>query len=150
MKRFAATLAIVIALVSVTGCALFKERPIINPDITGVITSLAPSGAGVSIRVVHDASLGSTATGTLDVVQVTVPGSLAIEDGTSSSGKALAAADLRIGDIVAVYLEGALAESYPPQGTAKMVTYLGKHEGELPKVPGLEPPTPSVGASTAP
>jgi hypothetical protein len=75
----------------------------------------------------------------LDVAQVSVPPSIKVDDGTDHNNPAFPAIDLRVGDIVAVMLEGPVADSYPPQGTAGAVVYLGKHEGELPEMPGLAP-----------
>jgi hypothetical protein len=160
VKRFAvmiaAAVAIAIAAAALAGCAALSEKPGAAPDITGVITSVDSSDAGVSARVVWDASVGPKSESRLDVVQVAIPKDLEVKNGSGGAGQAMRPADLKVGDIVAVYLGGAIAESYPPQGTAQAVMYLGKHTGELPKVPGLEPPTfatdpatTSTGAATA-
>jgi hypothetical protein len=68
-----------------------------------------------------------------DVVDVSAPRNLKVDTGMGSPD--LSPADLKVGDTVAVYLDGRVAESYPPKGTAWQISFIGKHQGELPKVP---------------
>ncbi len=132
-------LSLALAVAALIGCADKTEPSIINPDITGVVTSVLSSRGRIGFRVVWTEAMGQRSDFRFDAVQVSATRQLEVEDGTGSSSPPLSAADLKVGDIVAVYLEGQVTTSNPPQGTAKWVTYLGTHKGELPKVPGLDP-----------
>jgi hypothetical protein len=115
------------------------EGPIVYPDITGVITSIDASSNPVNFRVVWAQDMGQRSDFRFDVVDVSAERELKVDN--DGMGKPLLSlTDLRVGDIVAVYLNRQVAESYPPRGKAWEIGFLGKHRGELPKVPGLDAP----------
>jgi hypothetical protein len=70
------------------------------------------------------------------VVDVSAARGLKVEtDGMGKSPRLLT--DLRVGDIVTVYLDSPVAGSYPPKGTAWQISFNGRHEGELPTISGM-------------
>ena len=128
--------ALVVATLSLAGCIPgITEGPIIYPDITGVITAIDASSDPVSFRVVRTEDTGPG----LDAVDVLAARSLKVDtDGMGKPPRSLT--DLRVGDIVTVYLNDRVAESYPPKRTAWQISFSGRHQGELPTVPGLASP----------
>ena len=141
--------ALVVAALSVAGCIPgITEVPIVNPDIMGVITSIDSSSDPVSLRVVWTEEMGQRSDYRFDVVQVSAARNLKVDTGMEEPP--ISPADLKVGDIVAVYLDDRVAESYPPKGTAWQISFVGKHQGELPNVPGLDPPLDPPEATATP
>lgn len=135
-----ALLALAVAAL-LLGCAgEAGDRSQGGPDISGVVISADTSGDVVSLRVVWIEEMGPRSDFEFDVLQVSADRDMSVADGTTRAAPSLSAADLSVGDLVAVSIDGPVAESYPPQGAAKSITYLGVYEGELPEVPGLTAP----------
>lgn len=131
-------LGILAALVLTSGCAP-DEPP--APDITGVVTSAEAFGDTVSLRVIWTEEMGPLSEFSFDALQASAEGDLRVEDGTDAGAAPRTAAEIEVGDIISVVVDGPVAESYPPQARAGEITYLGQYEGELPEAPGLEPPS---------
>jgi hypothetical protein len=135
--------ALVVAALAVAGCIPgINEFPIINPDISGVITAIDSSGNPVTLQVVRTEEMGPRSDFRFDVVDVLAPRNLKVDTGMGSPD--ISPADLRVGDIVAVYLNRRVTKSYPPKGTAWQISFIGKHQGELPKVPAPDSPESSA------
>jgi len=143
IKMRSARAAALAALVALTVCAggCSNGEPDRVPDLRGVVTSIAPSDAGGSLRVVwaDDPAIGAKAD--YDAAQVTVTDETVLRKSSPTSKRQpqpLAFAQLRPGDIVEVWFTGAVAESYPVQATAERLELIGRYAGELPVPPGLE------------
>jgi hypothetical protein len=136
--------ALVVAALAVAGCIPgITQGPIVYPDISGVITAIDSSANPVTLQVVWTEEMGPRSDFRFDVVDVLAPRSLKV--GTGMGSPDLSPADLRVGDTVAVFLDGAVAESYPPKGTAWEIGFLGKHQGNLPE--GHAPNSPESSAT---
>ena len=139
LRRGLIACALVVVAVAVAGCIPgIAEGPIINSDITGVVAAIDTSSNPVSLRVVWTEEMGPRSDFRFDVVDLSAARNLRVDTGMGSPD--LSPADLRVGDIVAVFLDGRVAESYPPKGTAWQIGFVGKHKGELPKVPAPHSP----------
>lgn len=131
-------IGVLASLALVTGCA--ADEPA-GPDITGVITSAESLGDSVSFRVIWTEDMGPLSEFSFDALQATAEGDLRVKDAAEQGDAPRTAAELEVGDIVSVVVDGPVAESYPPQARAGEITYLGRYDGELPEAPGLEPPS---------
>lgn len=116
-----------------SGC--FAPRP---PDtestIRGVVVSVTPGREGGGIRVVWHESLGEMRE--LDSVDVAITEETGVFD---REGRPIEFAEIEVRDVVDVWISGALAESYPPQGWADAVRVIGEFDEmrPLPMPPGL-------------
>ena len=143
LRRALTACALVVAALAVAGCIPgITEGPIIYPDISGAITAIDSSGSPVTLQVVRTEEMGPRSDFRFDVVDVSAPRNLKVDTGMGSPD--LSPADLRVGDTVAVYLDGRVAESYPARGTAWQISFIGKHQGELPKVVAPDSPESSA------
>jgi inhibitor of cysteine peptidase len=123
MKNTSFVMAMV-ALVLVAGCA--AQEPAGPAGIEGVITSVSESGSGSTIVVLVESPEGDEAAAknstVADKASVTIDDSTKVfgEDGARADASALLARGAR----VRVWFAGAVAESYPVQGTAAAVRVL--------------------------
>ncbi len=105
----------VLALLATLAFGCSSAPPTGPPGIIGEITALETTGAGLSMLVEG----GKQPEGAVsDKAQVKVVGSTEVFD---SDGSLTDADELAAGDQVTVWFEGAVAESYPVQGTASAV-----------------------------
>lgn len=117
----AALLALVViaAAALLIGCA--QTLPTSTPGITGTITSLLPGEDGPANFLVQGNKQPEGAVS--DKAQVTIgPGTMFFDrygEPTNSRG-------ISVGTRVSVWFDGAVAESYPVQGTALAVQVFGK------------------------
>jgi hypothetical protein len=121
----AAVVLLVVGSLLAVGIGLLGCAPSLPSDpasIHGTVTSLVPGDARpASILVVgpKDQPSGSIA----DQAQVTVAPQTLFFDAAGKPGNP---ANIRVGTKVVVWFEGAVAESYPVQGTARAVQIGGK------------------------
>ena len=130
-------LLVLLALLVLTACAS-PRPPDTEPTIRGVIVDLTPGpdGTGLVLIVWHD-SLGEVYD--LDSIAATVGEDTELFD---RDGNVIGFADLQVRDVVDAWFSGAIAESYPPQGTADAVRVIGQYDEirPLPIPPGLIEP----------
>ena len=125
------------------GCAeggFQPQVPTSNPDLRGVVTSIAwGDDANASARVVwtDDPAVGAKAG--YDAAQVAIVKGTDIQRKVDGGYEPASDAELKVGTIVEVWFTGAVAESYPVQATAATVAIVGVYDGELPVPPGLGP-----------
>jgi len=96
-----------------------KRMPDTIPDITGTITTITPTEPGNNkkrVQMLVEADQNSTAA--LKQASITVTDDTLVED---ADGKRLKAGQLKQGQKVDVWFEGAVRESMPVQATAKAV-----------------------------
>jgi hypothetical protein len=109
-----------LACAAVTLVACAAAPPSEPAGINGTVTSLVPGDERPgSILVEAPAASGSAG----NKAQVTITPQTQFFDAKGGLGKA---AYIKVGTKVAVWFEGAVAESYPVQGTAKAVQILGQ------------------------
>ena len=107
----------VVAVAAVVGCS--PTLPAEPPGITGTVTSVVPGDdRPASILVEGPAQPASSAA---DKAQITIAPSTQV---FGPDGSKAAASTIVQGGSVRVWFEGAVAESYPVQGTAKAVQVL--------------------------
>ncbi len=122
-RRAAFGALLAVACLGMVGCALFGGgvTPVETPDtpvgIVGEIKSLTPSEQnGFSVTMLVEG--GEQPAGAVsDKAMVTVSGETLVSRGE----RWIPARDLAVGMVVRVWFEGAVAESYPVQGTASFV-----------------------------
>lgn len=140
--RSARSLAVLSAAVmlavalGVAGCT--PVPPDTDPIIRGVITQVTPGDeSGGAILVVWHDSLGEVLE--LDSIAASIDENTEVFD---REGKLIEFADLEVRDVVDVWVSGAIAESYPPQGRADAVRVIGAYDEirPLPIPPGLVSP----------
>jgi len=130
---------IVLAAVALAlaGCTT-PVPPDTEPSIRGVITEVTPGqeSGGVVLVVWHE-SLGEVHD--LDSIAASIDERTEVFD---REGKLIAFEDLKVRDVVDVWVTGAIAESYPPQGRADAVRVIGEYDEirPLPIPPGLVQP----------
>jgi hypothetical protein len=108
-------LALVAAAVALVGCA--TRLPDTPAGITGTVMSLVPGDE----RPVEGGAQPAGAAS--DKAQVAInPGTMFFD----SSGNPTKASGITVGTKVRVWFDGAVAESYPVQGSAQAVQILGK------------------------
>lgn len=131
------TLIAVCALI-LTGCS-GPKLPTRPAELVGVITESTEGSGGVRILVVK--APGQTETSSLDAGYMAITPEAALFD---AEGKPLEAGALKVRDTVRLWTTGAVAESYPVQGTAEAVQVTGQFSAtkDLPLPPGLEGITP--------
>ncbi len=135
--RAALLAALMLAVgLGVAGCA--PTPPDTDPTIRGVITEITPGdeSGGVVLVVWHD-SLGEVLE--LDSIAASIDENTEVFD---REGELIEFADLEVRDVVDVWVSGAIAESYPPQGRADAVRVIGAYDEirPLPIPPGLVSP----------
>ncbi|HEY5540277.1 MAG TPA: DUF3221 domain-containing protein [Coriobacteriia bacterium] len=121
---FAPLLVAVALIVVVTSSACALTPPSEPPGVVGSVTSLA-SGDGRPASFLVEGT--QTPAGAIsDKAQVTIPPTTMFfgPDGTAASLDSIA--HIAKGTKVRVWFQGAIAESYPVQGSAKAVQILGK------------------------
>ncbi len=117
--------AVLLALVAMatatvlTGCA--RTLPASTPGITGTITSLLPGEDGPANFLVQGNKQPEGAVS--DKAQVTIAPSTMFFD---RYGEPTNSRGISVGTRVSVWFDGAVAESYPVQGTALAVQVFGK------------------------
>ncbi len=113
LARIVGVALLLAAVVATTGCT--QGLPTETPGITGTATSVTP-GQGGLVMLVEGGEQPAGAVS--DRAQVTVPESAPVFD---ASGAEADASAIKLGAQVKVWFDGAVAESYPVQGTAKVV-----------------------------
>ena len=117
MLRWALALALVAGLVlAVAACS--PSPPDEDPGIRGTITTITPAAGGGSILV--ETPQGEP-TFDYDKAMVRITDETDILRQSDSTYEEAAFEDLAQGQLVDVWFTGAVAESYPVQGTAKTV-----------------------------
>jgi hypothetical protein len=119
LRIAAATAVLVLALAAATGCS--PTMPTEPPGIDGTVTSLVPGDGRPAQFLVEG---GTQQAGSVsDKAQVGVNPSTQFfgPDGKPGSPSAIV-----VGARVRVWFTGAVAESYPVQGTARAVQVVGK------------------------
>jgi hypothetical protein len=131
-----AAVFVLAAAIVLTGCVT-AVPPDTDPTIRGVITDITPGGEGGIILVVWHDSLGEVYD--LDSIAASVDENTEVFD---RDGNLIEFADLGARDVVDVWVTGAIAESYPPQGRADAVRVIGEFDDmrPLPIPPGLVSP----------
>jgi hypothetical protein len=111
--------AAIVPATAATACA--TKSPSTPPGITGSVTSMVPGDERPASMLVEG---GAQPTGAVsDKAQVTInPGTLFFD----SAGKPTKPAGIRVGTKVSVWFDGAVAESYPVQGSAQAVQILAQ------------------------
>ena len=146
-RLLATAVALVVCVLLAVGCAA-TTVPDTRPSIRGVATSVEPGEAGGgSVRVVWTEDPAVGAKGEQDAAQVAITPETEllrrVGEGTDTTYEDIEFAQLKEGDIVEVWFEGPVAESYPVQANGDVLAVIGTYNGELPVPPGLEPePTP--------
>jgi hypothetical protein len=86
-----------------------------------------------------DAAVGAKAD--YDAAQVSWTQSTAFyrRSGATADLEEISADQVKTGDVVEAWFEGAVAESYPVQAGASSIVVIGRYAGELPNPAGLEP-----------
>lgn len=105
------TLAVALAALAVVGCAPEPRPPSGDPSIRGEITSLDPTDEGASMLV---ESSGEPVF-EVDKAQVTLDEASVLLRVTKDGYESANISDLDEGDVVDVWFEGPVAESYPVQ-----------------------------------
>ncbi len=108
-----------LAAAATTGCG--RSLPTTTPGITGTITSLLPGENGPATFLVQGNEQPPGAVS--DKAQVTIGRQTVFFD---RYGKKTSPAGIGVGTRVKVWFDGAVAESYPVQGTALAVQVFGK------------------------
>jgi hypothetical protein len=131
-----AAVFVLAAAIVLTGCVT-PVPPDTDPSIRGVITDITPGGEGGIILVVWHDSLGEVYD--LDSIAASVDENTEV---FGRDGNLIEFADLGARDVVDVWVTGAIAESYPPQGRADAVRVIGEFDDmrPLPIPPGLVSP----------
>ena len=129
-------LAVLALGVALTACAS-PRPPDGDPTVRGVVTEITPGGDGGVVRIVWHDSLGEVYD--LDSIEATVDENTDLFD---REGKVITFAELEVRDVVDVWVTGAIAESYPPQGRADALRVIGEFDEmrPLPIPPGLVSP----------
>jgi hypothetical protein len=138
-----AATALIVCVLLASGCAT-TTVPDAPPSIRGVVTSVEPGEAGSgSIRVVwtEDPAVGARTEQDAAQVAITPETELLrrVGEGTDATYESIEFAQLEAGDVVEVWFEGPVAESYPVQANGDVLAVIGSYTGELPTPPGLEP-----------
>ena len=117
-------LAACVATVALATAGCAASLPSDPPGITGTVTSLVPGdGRPASISVEGSAQPSGAVS---DKAMVTIPPATMFFDAGGEAASLPAIAGIAKGTKVRVWFEGAIAESYPVQGSAKAVQILGK------------------------
>jgi len=112
-------LALALTLGAAAGCA--QKLPGTAPGITGTVASLQPGDGRPASMLVEGGQQPPGAVS--DKAQVTIaPGTTFFDQ----NGQPTDGGGISVGTQVSVWFEGAVAESYPVQGTALSVQILGK------------------------
>ena len=119
-----------LTLVLVLACALALSActpslPSDPPGITGTVTSVV-AGDGRPASMLVEGPSPQPAGALADKAQVAIPPNTMFFDATGKAASLDAIAHIGAGTKVRVWFEGAVAESYPIQGSAKAVQLLGK------------------------
>ena len=112
------------AAFALVGCAA-QRPPSSPPGIVGAVTSLVPGDgrpASVLVESTGTASPGSIS----DKAQVNIPPATRFFDASGNAASLEAIAGIRQGSQVRVWFQGAVAESYPVQGSADTIQILGR------------------------
>ena len=118
----ATALLLAIALPALAGCA--PTLPTDPPGITGSVTALVSGdGRPASISVEGTAEPAGAVS---DKALVTIPPTTMFFDARGDAASLAAISDIAKGTRVRVWFTGAIAESYPVQGSAKAVQILEK------------------------
>ena len=120
------SLAACLALAACTlgGCAA-QHPPSSPPGVVGVVTTFVP-GDGRPASMLVEAT-GTPASGSIsDKAQVTVPPATRFFDASGNPASLESISAIRQGTPVRVWFAGAVAESYPVQGSADAIQILGK------------------------
>ena len=112
-------LVVVSAAIALSGCA--QTLPASTPGITGTITSLLPGDGRPANFLVQGNKQPEGAVS--DKAQVTIAPRTTFFD---RHGKPTNPRGIGVGTRVSVWFDGAVAESYPVQGTALAVQVFGK------------------------
>lgn len=115
----ALVLVCLVAASLLTACT--GSAPSTTPGITGTVTSLVPGDERPASMLVEGGTQPAGAVS--DKAQVTIAPSTQFFD---AAGEATKASGIKVGTRVSVWFEGAVAESYPVQGTAAKVQILGE------------------------
>jgi len=114
---FLLALTLIASTSTLLACA--PTPPSTNPGITGTVSSMVPGDERPASFLVEG---GQQPTGAVsDKAQVTVNPSTMFFD---SAGKSTKASGISVGTSVRVWFDGAVAESYPVQGSAQAVQIL--------------------------
>ncbi|MDF1542875.1 MAG: DUF3221 domain-containing protein [Anaerosomatales bacterium] len=121
-RRVAVLFVLLLALM-LAACAS-PRPPDAEPTIRGVIVDITPGpdGTGFALIVWHE-SLGEVYD--LDSIAATIDEETELFD---REGNVIDFADLAVRDVVDAWFSGAIAESYPPQGTADAVRVIGEFD----------------------
>ena len=118
----AGALLLAIALPALGGCS--PTLPSDPPGIVGTVTTLvAGDGRPASISVEDTLQPAGAVS---DKAAVTIPPSTMFFDAGGRAASLAAISGIKRGTRVRVWFSGAIAESYPVQGSAKAVQILGK------------------------
>ncbi len=113
-------LATAAALV-LSGCFLLPGPPDGAPSIRGTITSITPGADGLGSMLVE----GAVADGTsVDKASVNVTKKTEVLYEGADGWSRYTFAELGVGDTVAVWFTGPVAESYPVQATGGTIVYI--------------------------
>jgi hypothetical protein len=117
-------IALLIAAAAVSAVALAGCAPVVPatpPGITGTVTSLVPGDERPASMLVEGPAQPAGAVS--DKAQVTIEPATMFFD---AAGKSTKASTIGVGTKVSVWFTGAVAESYPVQGSASAVQILGR------------------------
>lgn len=142
-RLLATAITLVVCALLASGCAT-TTVPDAPPSIRGVVTSVEPaSGGGGSVRVVwtEDPAVGAKAEQDAAQIAITPEAELLrrVGEGTDVTYENIEFAQLKTGDVVEVWFEGPVAESYPVQANGDVLIVIGAYTKELPTPRGLEP-----------
>ena len=112
-----------VALFALAGCA--ATLPSEPPGITGTVTSIA-SGDGRPESMLVEGTNPQPVGALSDKAQVTIPPATMFFDTDGKAASLSSIAHIATGTKVRVWFQGAVAESYPVQGSSKAVQLLGK------------------------
>lgn len=120
VKMIAIALATAAALV-LSGCFLLPGPPNGAPSIRGTITSITPGADGLGSMLVE----GEVADGTsFDKASVNVTKKTEVLYEGADGWSRYSFGELAVGDTVAVWFTGPVAESYPVQATGGTIVYI--------------------------
>ena len=115
---------VALAALALAGCAA-QRPPSSPPGIIGTVTSVVP-GDGRPAQVMVE-STGTPTPGTIsDKAAVNIPPTTRFFDASGNPSSLDAIAAIRVGSQLRVWFQGAVAESYPVQGSADAVQILGR------------------------
>jgi beta-N-acetylhexosaminidase len=122
-SAFACLLLAVALGVALSGCA--PTLPSDPPGITGSVASVV-AGDGRPASMLVEGSRSQPSGAISDKAQVTIPPSTMFFAADGKAASLDSVAHIAAGTKVRVWFQGAVAESYPVQGSAKAVQILGK------------------------